>query len=470
LAGGASEWHNGYCSPDALTLCRYDSSGFEVLESVDSASMGDPQTLTWFLDYGLQNYPADKTAAIIWNHGGGSVSGVAFDENYEDDQLTLYELYNTFSAFDNVGAEALRQAGESSSFFGEFERAVKSAESYGGNNESTGYTNMVDLGDLARQASDLLSKSGDPLLSVLDQAVYYKINGPYRSQSSGISCFSTLDGDYDNYMVFASLNTSYAFTYYYAYELTGKPLDGMYEFLSNYNTEYWDNWDNWEAPSVETPDKTDFEDFPVTIENGDTAVLNLGSELAKQLAAVYFNIAVYDEDSGEYLFLGMDGDVNTDWENGVFSDNFIGEWCAIDGALLYMEVTGETDDYILFDSPIKLNGEEYTLVIGYDFSDNKYKILGARKEMNDSGKASKNLRKLKAGDVIEPILFVISADDYRETAADKITVTSGTSVEKTDVGDGEYLFLYEMWDYRNNSYLSQAVYFGIKNGEITLKD
>lgn len=42
-------------------------------------NMGDPDTLQSFIEYGLKNYPADKTALILWNHGGG-LQGVCFGE------------------------------------------------------------------------------------------------------------------------------------------------------------------------------------------------------------------------------------------------------------------------------------------------------------------------------------------------------------------------------------------------------
>ena len=55
-----------------------------------------PQTLTDFLAYATDNYPADRTAVILWDHGGGSVNGVCADELYEFDALELPELYTAF--------------------------------------------------------------------------------------------------------------------------------------------------------------------------------------------------------------------------------------------------------------------------------------------------------------------------------------------------------------------------------------
>ena len=57
-----------------------------------------PQTLKDFLAFGKENYPAKRTAVVFWNHGGGSVSGAAFDELYGMDSLSFEEMYQAFSA------------------------------------------------------------------------------------------------------------------------------------------------------------------------------------------------------------------------------------------------------------------------------------------------------------------------------------------------------------------------------------
>ena len=42
-----------------------------VLGDKFEADMGDPETLESFLEWGVENYPAEKYAFIIWNHGNG---------------------------------------------------------------------------------------------------------------------------------------------------------------------------------------------------------------------------------------------------------------------------------------------------------------------------------------------------------------------------------------------------------------
>ena len=102
--GGASQWASTY-NISNFKLGRYvvsrNSNGSNSLKSVASlsdASMGASSTFKSFLEWGLDNYPAENTGVIFWNHGG-ALDGVCFDENYNSDSLTNSE---TSAAFKNV--------------------------------------------------------------------------------------------------------------------------------------------------------------------------------------------------------------------------------------------------------------------------------------------------------------------------------------------------------------------------------
>ncbi len=97
--GGALEWQNNFVSSEVMQRYVYDHNGLNLIEEVDNASMGDPNTLVDFLSFAEEKYPADRTMVNFWNHGGGSVTGAAFDELFNNDSLTLEELH---SAFENV--------------------------------------------------------------------------------------------------------------------------------------------------------------------------------------------------------------------------------------------------------------------------------------------------------------------------------------------------------------------------------
>ena len=103
--GGADVWQNDAMDPSKIQRWLYNSEDLYLMEELDNANMGDAETLYDFLDYANTNYPADNVAVIFWNHGGGSVSGVSFDENYGYDSLSLMELYEAFDAVWPADAE-----------------------------------------------------------------------------------------------------------------------------------------------------------------------------------------------------------------------------------------------------------------------------------------------------------------------------------------------------------------------------
>ncbi|MBE9145418.1 pre-peptidase C-terminal domain-containing protein [Planktothrix mougeotii] len=69
------------------------------LTSLGELNMGDPQTLTDFIQWGKNNYAAQNYAVVVWDHGGGR-SGVAWDETSGNANLSVSELT---SAISNAG-------------------------------------------------------------------------------------------------------------------------------------------------------------------------------------------------------------------------------------------------------------------------------------------------------------------------------------------------------------------------------
>ena len=111
--GGAYHWDNGASSDD---LDRYLVTGgrMELVDRQPLASMGDVDTLTDFLRWGLGTYPSAHVGLILWDHGSGSINGVCFDEMEDDESLLLTDIQEALSrvqsllpgGFDFVGFDA----------------------------------------------------------------------------------------------------------------------------------------------------------------------------------------------------------------------------------------------------------------------------------------------------------------------------------------------------------------------------
>lgn len=565
--GGAAVWQNDQMDPEKLQRWLYNSEGLQLIEEQDTANMGDAQTLYEFLAFANENYPADKVAVTFWNHGGGSVSGAAFDELHGLDSLDLAEMYQAFDAvwpadaehpalelvgfdtclmatvdvastfqnfakylvaseevepgngwlysgwlgalaentdmdgaalgtaicdtyyqgceavgtqdqttlsvtdlsklnplleaYESFGQEALAAAAEDPGFFAELGRAAARSENYGGNTREQGYTNMVDLGHLARQTAWMLP-SAQRVCDALTDCVIYQVGGPYRAEATGLSCYYSYNGDVDDLNGYITVGESTAFKHLYAYELTGELAEDGEEYLSSL--------DIGELPERVTLADMDWDGAPLDLDDEGTSFLTLGPEANDVLAGIGFSLFYVDEAGDQMLLLGTDNDLTADWENGVFYDNFRGVWGALDGHLVYMELSFEGEDYNLYSVPILLNGEAYNLQVAYDFTTEEWSILGASQGLDESGMASKELRLLAEGDVITTIWKAATFtgdDDFEMYAAEELTVTAGTAFGEAPLFDGSYSMVFEMWDAAGNYACSDAVTFDCAGGEIS---
>lgn len=101
MASGSKEWKNEIDSAEA-SIYEISDAGLIEIKKGTLQSMGSPKTLTSFLDFVYNNYPAQEYALILWNHGGGPMMGVCFDEQFSVDglmdSLTLAELEKALAA------------------------------------------------------------------------------------------------------------------------------------------------------------------------------------------------------------------------------------------------------------------------------------------------------------------------------------------------------------------------------------
>ena len=564
--GGSAVWQNDLMDADKLQRWLYNSEGLQLVDEQPSASMGEAQTLADFLSFAKENFPAEKTAVVFWNHGGGSVTGAAFDEIYGYDSLTLDEMYQAFSsvwnpsmekqpleligfdtclmatvdvaytfadlahylvaseetepangwyysqwvgtlaqnpsmngeelgkvicdayyagceevgtqdnttlsltdltkvqplldAYDTFGAEALAAACTDPGFFSQFGRVAAQSENYGGNTKEQGYTNMVDLGHMARQSVGMLG-SAQEVLDALDDCVLYRVGGQYRTEATGLSCYYSYNGDVEDFNSYAGLGAGVAFKYFYSYELTGELDDSGMAYIADMDFE--------ELPEVKNLLSTDWDGAPLDLDEDGVSFLTLGPEADDILAGIGFSLYYVDEESDMMLLLGTDNDMNADWDNGVFSDNFRGVWGSIDGNIVYMELSYESEDYNLYAIPVLLNGEEYNLQVVYDFSTDEWNVLGARQGIDNSGMADKELRLLQEGDEITTIWYMSTAsgdDEFEPYTAATVTVTADTAFGEMELPDGSYSMVYEMRDAMDNYAYSEPVTFDCANGEI----
>ena len=559
--GGATDWTRKEMEPDRIGRYLYDSNGLTLLEELPQANMGEAETLESFLRFCTENYPADRTMVLFWNHGGGSVNGAAFDANYYFDSLTIDEFRKAFEsaceldtnnppfdiigfdaclmatidvastfcdvgrylvaseelepgngwyysgwlqgladdpgmdgevlgrvicdsyvegckkegtadeitlsvtdlskvkdllqAYNNMGTDALLAVVDDPAFFTNFGRGAFRSENYGGNTEEQGYTNMVDLGHLARNNDHLLPKSTADVQKKLADCVVYKVNGPYRSQASGLSCYYSYNGDINDFVDYTGIGCSEAFKYLYGYGISGSISEAGMKYLHAAGDEKQKQPDASSLPDISALENIK----PMVTEDG-WAELNVGSEMAEIIVSVQFILAQYD---GENMInLGWSDTSTADYESGLFTDWVDGYWPSIDGHPVHTEVICQEEGYTTYSVPVLLNGEQCNLRVVYDKEEEYYTVLGARKGLTDDGMADKNMIKLKAGDELTLMYqerLLQGNGNFHYRTGPVVIVTENTMFYETPLPPGDYGMMFKIFDMGNQSVFSEVLQF-----------
>ena len=550
--GGTSQWNNEIIDSSKIQRFIVENGELVLKDEQELASMGDPSTLTDFINWTKSNYSADKYMLSFWNHGGGSVGGVCFDELYDSDSITVDELsaalsdtdinfeligfdtclmatletaeavsshakymvaseeyepgggWNytqwldylsentdasgadvgkkicdsyyekcktsdddsmaTLSVIDLAKITALSDAFESMACemseiaedidsFKSFSRGAVKAENYGGNTESEGYTNMVDLYDLASKTKSSLADSANGVLTAISDAVVYKVNGSNRTNANGISVFYPLGVDSETLDNYAKVTKNAQYLKFIdAVTASWSAPDWVYESVDELSSSVSDGKADIEM-SIEL-NKDGY--FEMTTKTGLDYIQSVGFEL-------YY----MDEDTDTYLRLGSDNDIDADWDKGVFTDNFRGVWATVGDNYAALELVSEEDDYNIYSIPVILNGKETNLRAVYDYNEEKYSILGAYDGIDDNGMSSRDIYKLKDGDKIT-FLFTFSDGEGNETNVEmgEITYNSSMNLTESELFDGYYLYKFVATDVFGAEHYSDVVMMEYKDGEL----
>ena len=594
--GGAEQWQNGISAEKNQVYCISDGNAELVAES-DKSDMGDASTLHEFLHYGVQNYPAANMGLVFWNHGGGSITGVCFDDFYEGDSLflkeidaALYSVYDEMTCpFEFIGFDAclmstvetaailasharymvaseeiepgygwdytaignsiasnpnesgaelgkvicdsfyesckaveseeaatlsvidLRKVDdlmlafdsyakdiyelteqESTDELAKVIRSITAADNFGGNTKSTYYTNMVDLGGIIEAGTDY-SGNASAALTALKNAVVYTKNGSDHKNACGLSSYYPLKIEGSQELgIFKDICIS---SYYLglidklAYGAAGAGDIGRYDnssllssFLADWSDdeydsdedytyepepeELWDTFDNEQAGG--TSELISFELEPTFNEDGDYGFILTQDALAQ---TDYVEAAVYmmTDDLTEIIELGYTGDIYSDWEHGMFIDNFDGFWFSLpDGQLLAAYLMQECDGYDLYTSPILLNGEETNLIFAYDYENTEVYFISVWDGISETGASSRGEDELKAGDTIVPIYYAteIETEEQSYYYGDEYVYDGESEPSFNYLYDGEYLYGFIINDIFGNYYETDYINFTVKDDEI----
>ncbi len=588
--GGTKEWDNNLIAANKLQRYLIQNNEITLLEEQRIDNMGKSETLESFLKWGLENYASSYNGLIFWNHGGGSITGVCFDERYDNDSLDLTEIdralnetidiigkkfdfigfdaclmgtvetanvlatfadymygseevepgngWNytaigsflagnpnadalalgqkvadsflkacrdegeddevTFSIIDlskidnllvtfNRFAKDLYEAGEDTSKRAEIVRAIGGVDDFGGNNRTEGYTNMVDLGGIIKACASY-SKNANAAVIALSDAVVYSVTGSIHKGVSGLSTYYPISVQGSSELSF--FGKVCISPYYLSFvDMLGR-IGASGDMYSDYDNDTWfdddgewfwgDGWDYYdddywsyiddydttgESPYITFDTEPSFEDGYYYFSLDENGLNNT--------ADVYGIVYVKSEDGEDLIEYGETYDIDADWENGIFFDNFYGLWVSLpDGQNLATYIVADNGDSVIYTSPVMLNGRETNLRL--KLTDDRIVIEGAWDGINsESGASARDIIKLKKGDRIVPLYYSISlVDDYEQEDGygyygEEYIFDGEPEVYYDMMYPGEYLYAFCIDDIYGDYYMTDFETFYItEDGEV----
>ena len=387
----------------------------------------------------------------------------------------LSKLPALTAAFDAMAAEMKGFTAETDKLQ-PLTQAIVRAENYGGNNDSEGYTNMVDLGDLALCAEGVLSETGDAVLAALADAVPYAVAGEGRQRGHGLSVYVPLaigEGELDSYAALAATSGEYL-----------RFLEGLYDWtIPSGVTLTQPVYPTGAVVPIEEQTAVDEVEAAQALDSGaftvdftteltdDGSVLLTMNSGAEIISTVAFNLYYQDDESGELWYLGSDFDVNQDDMGTRFWDNYRNTWTIINDCLCMMVALNFTDEYILYTVPVQVNGEGTNLRLLYHMDSGVYEVIGTWDGVDvQSGMASRDVRKLQDGDTVNFVFDAADLNTGEDTSfvAEGFTVSGPIIAEEAVLFDGTYYYEYELTDLFGNVYTSDLAVLTVENGEMTI--
>ena len=583
--GGTNGWSNSDVDSDKLQRFVVQNGEQTLVDEKELANMGDKNTLTDFLTWGTKEYNSEHMGLVFWDHGGGSITGVCFDEMFDNDSIDLMELDESLMActesmgrkFDFVGFDAclmgtvenanvlatyadymygseesepgsgwdytaignflaenpdtdaaslgkvvcdsflqacieqndsdittlsvidlskidnllkefnsfaknMYDAGNDSGQTADMVRAITAADNFGGNNKSEGYTNMVDMGGIIASCKDY-ADGADSALKALEDAVVYKVAGTTHPDATGLSMYYPLSVQGSNELaVFGKLSVSpYYVSFVDRQNKTGATdetfeeydddqmfdEEGDWEWGESTDDSYWDYLDDYEQTGESS--YITFASEPEVDGDGYYG-FTLDENGLNNAAGVCALVYETSADGENYIELGETIDINGDWDNGSFTDNFDGYWLSLpDGQNLATYIVEQTEDYVVYTSPILLNGEETNLRLKQTY-DGEVTVEGAWDGIDENGCASRDIIKLSDGDVITPAYYAYGVENDEESSytGSEFTVDGEIEIVYDLMEVGEYLYAFCIDDIYGDYYVTEYMTFNVtEDGEVT---
>lgn len=512
--GGSSKWRNFDIPSDRSNRYAVKNGTLELIESNPPVNMGSERAFSDFLKFGLEKYPAEQTAVVFWNHGGGSVVGVCSDALNGNDFLTLSELS---SAFDSVGLQKkLSFVGFDACLMANYETArilapfaekmiaseelepsggwdwkktlenlsdpTEIAKGYAVKNADTDYytVSVIDLekfGIVEDLFSRVVEKIGRGEKNLFARAAYY-------AQGFGSSSGKGDAGDlYDLCGVADYLDLEYDLSdCVTCFNGTARADAGGLSFYFPVGSQkYMEAYTN----GIATPAYGDF--LKKYFSSGNAAQIAFENRGEVRNGKLWFSVTPESENivcsvcytlyrvdmesllNGKYKLWGIGYDTDIVEKGNEYAVNFVGNWAFLNGCQLNCDVVDETESHTFYSSVIRINGALSYLLFTFDKNSREISLSGYVNA--DSG--TDRIEPLKDGDVITVMYDVFSDDLQTASFTEGETFEYSSAKMPLSIGrldNDAYIFQALVTDIYGKTYPTNFALAVMSDGEFELVD
>ena len=87
-------------------------------------------------------------------------------------------------------------------------KAISGVQLYGGATVDEGFSNSVDLGDMAVKTSEFVGNTSDVLINTLNETVLYRVCGERKANSTGLALYYPLWENNDELQEYMEISNS----------------------------------------------------------------------------------------------------------------------------------------------------------------------------------------------------------------------------------------------------------------------
>ena len=510
--GGAETWRKYDIPSDKTNRYIIEDNELKLVESNPLENMGNAETLASFLKFGLENYPAEHTGVILWDHGGGSAKGVCKDEIYSDDILSLSEIVDALESlelsekFAFFGFDACLMANYETAYllepYAEKMLASEELEPSSGWDYASLLTNLDDLKqavdgyaekhkeknyftmsliDLSKLdvinelSSQLIKKVTDGEKNQMARAAYHALQlgsdtadegGSDLYDLGGVAEYLGIDYDFSDCIYNRNgeaRNGASGISFYFPLcdqsDLRMYVEDVANENYGNYLKEYF----------------ADAGTSEITFENQGTAkdgklAFSVTPETDNLVCSVQYTLYRADIEgllNGDYKFWGIGHDTDIIQDGNNYTVDFAGNWVTFNGYILNCQVVSELADLTTFSSVIEVNGNLCNLYFVFDKNTNELQLSGYALRNEDADR----MTELKDGDEI-----TIMYDEFSEYSTSRSFTEGETFTYKASemplkvekLGNDAYVYRALVTDIYGEKYYTNYALVVMNDGELEM--